>query len=151
MVGGLRRFDRSAATIAVLVVIVLSGAIDIKKTNPYREVEDAQTVLEHVARSIGPQDEVYVYHGARPAIDFYLKQPNQRFIYGERYRDDPKKYVMELLSAVKPETGKLWLVFSHVVREEDQFIITGLKSGWDVETVLSVPGAALYVANRKAM
>lgn len=150
LLGRLRGFDRPVATLAVLAVIVLSGALDIKNTNPYREVEDSQTVLEHVARSIGPQDEVYVYHGARPAIDFYLKQPDQRFIYGERHRDDPQEYITELLDAVKPETGRLWLVFSHVVQEEDQFIIDGLKFGWDVETVLSVPGASLYVANRKA-
>jgi len=149
VLGRLRGFDRPAATIAVLAVIALSGFSDIKNTNPYQEVEDSKTVLEHLARSMSPHDEVYFYYGARPAIDFYLKKQDKRFIYGVSHRDDPKEYVTDLLDGVKQETDRLWLVFSHVVREEDQLIITGLKSGWDVAAVSSVPGAALYVANRK--
>lgn len=149
LVGRLRGFDRPAATIAVLAIITLSGFSDIKNANPYQEVEDVKTVLEHLGQSMSPEDEVYVYHGARPAIDFYQKQPDQRFIYGEPHRDDPKGYITDLLDRVKPEADRLWLVFSHVVRKEDQFIIAGLKAGWDVETVISVPGAALYVANRR--
>lgn len=145
----LRAFDRPAATIAVVVVIALSGFSDIKNTNPYKEVEDSKTVLEHLARSMGPHDEVYFYYGAVPAIDFYWKQQDQRFIYGKYHQDDPKEYITDLLNAVKPETDRLWLVFSHVIRKEDQFIIAGMKSEWYVSAVLSVPGAALYVANRK--
>ena len=149
MVRRLRGFDRSAGTIAVLAVIALSGISDIKNSNPYQEVEDSKTVLKHLGRSMGPGDMAYIYHGARPAIDFYLKQKDQRFIEGERHLDDPKEYMSDLLQAVKPETNRLWLVFSHMVLEEDQLIITGLKPSWDVEPVILVPGAALYVANRK--
>lgn len=145
----LKGFDRPVATVAILAVIALSGFSDIRNSNPYQEVEDSQTVLKHLARSISHGDEVYVYHGARPAIDFYQKTYDQGFIYGENHGDNPNEYLTELLNGVSQQTEKLWLVFSHMVREEDQLIINGLKSQWDIDMVVSAPGAALYVGKRK--
>ena len=149
VLGRLRGFDRPVATIAVLAVIALSGFSDIKNSRPYQSWEDITPVLENLTSSMRPHDEVYVYPGARPAINFYLKKQDQRFIYGRGHRNNPKEHITELRDAVKPGTDRLWLVFSHVHREEDQLIITGLKSGWDVQEVILAHGAALYVANRK--
>ena len=140
---------RQAAILGVMALIFLSGGRGIFKSSPYREVEDIQSVLKELSRSSAPSDQVYVYPGAGPAVDFYLHGKDPRLIYGKDHRDAPQKYVPELLASINRHTDRVWLVFSHIYGSEGQEIVDSLRSGWDVQRVVATTGAALYVARRE--
>jgi hypothetical protein len=140
---------QQATVLGVMALILLSGCRGIFKSSPYREVEDIQSVLKELSKSSAPSDQVYVYPGAGPAVDFYLHGSPPRFIYGEDHRDAPQNYAPELLASINRHTDRVWLVFSHMYGSEEQEIVDSLRSGWDVQRVVAATGAALYVAGRE--
>jgi hypothetical protein len=84
-----------------------------------------------------------------PAIDFYVKDRDPRFTYGDFHQQTPEKYVSEMLLGRRPATDRLWVVFSHIDLGEDQRILRDLSTEWNVEPVISVKGSALYLARRR--
>ena len=135
--------------VAIACVVVASGIFQIRSMRPYAEVEDIQSVLEGLRNHIEPGDGVYVYSGAVPAIDFYVKERDQRFTYGDFHREAPEEYVREMLVGLSPGTNRSWIVFSHIYDGEDQKILQGLSGEWEVEPALVTKGAALYLASRR--
>ena len=133
----------------IVCVVVISGLFQIRLLQPYAEVEDIQQVLSSLRSRVLPGDGVYIYPGAAYAVDFYVKIRDSNFIYGNNHRQTPEQYVPELLAGIDPEATRVWLVFSHVYGEEDQRILQDLNGGWNIEPVLSAPGAALYLASRR--
>jgi hypothetical protein len=107
-----------------------------------------------LTRSSGPNDEVWVNHDAVESVDFYLRGRDQRFVYGKFHGDAPQEYVPELTASIDRRTNRLWLVFSHLQQPsdlaEEKLIVSSLRSGWDVQSVIAPTNAALFVANRKA-
>jgi 4-amino-4-deoxy-L-arabinose transferase-like glycosyltransferase len=159
----------------VILVLFASGIYGIAKEKPYDEVENSQPVLRRLKELAAPEDDVYIYYGARPAFEFYgdrlgfpvrLNQEAQsqwslfvadtqgeRLIFGGHHRERPEEYAPEILSAVRPESRRLWLVFSHVMPDEDQRIMHDLKSthpDWKVSEPISTANAALYEVARVA-
>jgi hypothetical protein len=135
----------------VICIVIVSGALQIRRDKPYAEVEDMQQVLHFLKGHIRPGDNVYIYPGAVFAVDFYVKERDPRFIYGDYHQQAPEKYVPEMVGGLNTQTDKLWLVFSHIYRDEDQRILQDLsKDDWDIKPVLSVTGSALYLATRRA-
>jgi hypothetical protein len=137
-------FVSAAVFAAIVCVVVVSSLFQFHLVKPYEEVEDIQQVLFGLRNNIEPEDRVYIYPGAVPAVDFYLKHRDPRFIYGDFHQESPDRYVPEMLFDVRPES-RLWIVFSHVYRDEDERILQGLSTDWKVDRVLSVRGAALYL------
>lgn len=133
---------------AVLCLVIISGVLQIRLLKPYAEVEDIQQVLTSLRSRIQPGDAVYIYPNAVFSVDFYVKKRDLRFIYGNYHQDAPEEYVPEMLGAINPNVNRLWLVFSHPYRAEDQRILHDLSKGWKVEPVLFVTGSALYLAYR---
>jgi len=144
----LRLSGRQAAVLGVMAVIVLSGCRGIVKSSPYGEVEDIRSVLGGLSQSSAPNDQVYVYCGAEPAVDFYLHGKDRRFVYGKDHRGAPQEYVPELLASIDRHTDRIWLIFSHSYGSEEQGIVASLRPGWDVQRVVAGNGATLYVADR---
>ncbi|HEX3625622.1 MAG TPA: glycosyltransferase family 39 protein [Verrucomicrobiae bacterium] len=69
------------------------------------------------------------------------------FRWGAVYRGNPQGYVVELLSGLRPNCNRIWLVFSHISFEEDQRIASDLQNaGWTVNPCERATGAALYEA-----
>jgi hypothetical protein len=136
---------------AIVGIVVVSGALQIRLYKPYSEVEDIQRVLRSLQMHIQPGDNVYVYPGAVFAVDFYMKQRDPRFIYADYHQQAPEKYVPEMVGGLNRRTHRIWIVFSHVYRDEDQRILRDLSKDWDVERVLSATGSALYLATRRAV
>ena len=133
----------------VICVVIVSGALQIRLVKPYMEVEDMQQVLRSLQAHVQPGDNVYIYPGAVFAVDFYVKERDPRFIYGDYHQQTPEKYVPEMMNGLGSKTNRLWIVFSHVYRDEDRHILRDLNRDWDVEPVLSATGAALYLATRR--
>lgn len=153
----------------VVSVLILAGVFEIRTKNPYGETENPQLVLNRLKQLADPDDDIYIYYGARPAFEFYGRHlgfpvvPSQEaelrwssfvstengrlLIFGGHHRDKPEEYASEILSAARPGSHRLWLVFSHVFHDEDQRIIHDLKSAsptWNVSEVLDATNAALY-------
>jgi hypothetical protein len=139
----------SMAFAAVVCVVIVSGVLQIRLLKPYAEVEDIQQVLHSLQEHIQPGDNVYIYPGAVFAVDFYVKERDPRFIYGDYHQQAPEKYVPEMVNGLNRRTNRLWIVFSHIYRGEDQRILRDLSKDWDVESMLSVTGSALYLATRR--
>jgi len=154
-------FANSLLFVAITGVVVVSGVFQIRLLKPYAEVEDIQKILLSLRSHLEPGDGVYVYCGAVPAVDFYVKERDRRFMYGNVHQQDPEKYVSEMLAGLGPDANRLWLVFSHIHGDEDQRILHDLSKDWKVEQVLSVKGSAkvdfalsekgsvLYLASRR--
>ncbi|HWY60248.1 MAG TPA: hypothetical protein VNZ03_37650 [Terriglobales bacterium] len=140
---------KSMVFIAIVCVVVVSGVFQIRLLKPYAEIENIQQVLLVLQSHIEPGDGVYIYPGAAFAVDFYVRERDRRFIYGDYHQKEPEKHVPEILAGLGPEENRLWLVFSHIYRDEDKRILHDLSVDWKVEPVLSVTGSALYLATRR--
>ena len=134
---------------AIVCIVVISGALQFRLVKPYAEIEDMQHVLFELRSHIEPTDRVYVYPGAVPAVDFYMRDRDPRYTFGDFHQQAPQEYVPEMLLGAGPGTDRLWIVFSHVYRDEDQRILGDLSGQWNVKPDLSVKGSALYLADRR--
>ncbi|MDT7815469.1 MAG: hypothetical protein QOJ42_5385 [Acidobacteriaceae bacterium] len=145
---------QAAAIVAFLVLICLSGYRDIRAQSPYKEIEDTRSILEQLKKSSAPNDQIWVNHAAVEAVEFYLQGKDHRFIYAKFHGDARQEYVPELTRSISRRTNRLWLVFSHLQQPsdlaEEKLIVSSLRSGWDVQSVITPTNAALFVANRKA-
>ncbi len=134
---------------AIVGVVIISGAVQIRSMAPYAEVEAIQGILAGLRSHIEPGDGVYVYSGAVPAVDFYIKERDERFTYGDFHRDVPREYVPEILANLRPGTTREWIIFSHIYASEDRIILSELSDNWEVEPVLFTKGCGLYLAHRR--
>jgi hypothetical protein len=132
--------------VTIACVVVVSGVFQVRSMKPYAELQDIQKVLGELWNHLEPGDGVYVYSGAVPAVDFYIRERDPRFTYGNFYRRAPQQYVRELLACLPPGTSRTWILFSHVHQDEDQRILRDLSGDWRVEPTLLARGAALYQA-----
>jgi Dolichyl-phosphate-mannose-protein mannosyltransferase len=144
---------RPIASVALLAVIAVCLYRETIREWPYGEYEDTKSVLRTLQTEIGPNDEVWVNHDAAEAIEFYMQGRDQRFVYGEYLGEEPQGYAPELLGSIDSHRKRVWLIFSHLQqasdRAQDEFIVSSLRSGWDVHRVIAPMNAELYVANRK--
>ncbi len=143
---------RPVAIAGLMALILLSLFRGMLKERPYGEIEDTQSVLKELAKSMAANDQVWVNHDAVAAFQFYLQKKDQRFIYG-KFHADANEYNPELLGSIDPHSDRLWLVFSHLEqpsdRAEEQLIVSSLQPGWDVHSAVSATNAELYVAHRR--
>jgi hypothetical protein len=143
---------QTAATVALMAIIVISLYRGVLKEWPYREIEDTQSVLRELAKGMTPSDQVWVNHDAVEAFEFYQPIKDPRFIYG-KFHSDARLYVPDLFGSIHPHSDRLWLVFSHLEqrsdRAEEQLIVESLRSEWDVHSVVAPTNTELYVADRK--
>jgi uncharacterized membrane protein len=151
----LERIKGSLQPVAIagfMVLIVLSLFRGTLKEWPYGEIEDTRSILKELAKSMAPNDQVWVNHDAVAAFQFYLQRKDPRFIYG-KFHADANEYNPELLGSIDPHSDRLWLVFSHLEqasdRGEEQLIVNSLRPGWDVHSVIAPTNTELYVAQRR--
>lgn len=139
---------RNVASVAMATTIMVAAAMDIREAQPYTEVEDIKSVFAELTRSVQASDQVYVYSQAIQAFEFY-KFRRGRLLYGKSHHSEPSNYVAEIQEAVDRDAARLWLVFSHVINNEDSVILRGLEQSWSIEQIVGAKGAALYLAQRK--
>jgi hypothetical protein len=145
------RFTHRFGTLAIVLiagVVVVSGIRQIRSSKPYAEVEDIQKVLLGLQSRFEPGDGVYVYSGAVSAVDFYVKPRDSRFIYGDYHRDKPERYASEMVAGLRPQTKRVWILFSHVYQDENNRILRDLSNDWEEGRIVSAEGAALYLLQR---
>lgn len=138
---------------ALILIFAVLGVHEIHDQDPYKEIEDSQTILAQLAKSATPEDDVYIFFGARWPVEFYIREEQrQHFIFGLEHRGRPEEYVPELLSLIRPNSNRLFLVFSHINFHEDLRIARDLQSarpGWIVTERVRSTSAALFEAIRE--
>jgi uncharacterized membrane protein len=139
---------RKATVLVLMVLILVSGSRGILKASPYQEFQDVRRVLNTLSQSSAPTDQIYVHHGAAPAVAFYWRENDARLIYGKDHTDAPQQYAPELLAAIHGTTDRIWLVFTNIHGSEEQDILDSLRPGWNVQCVVAATRATLYVARR---
>jgi uncharacterized membrane protein len=143
---------RPIMTVTLLAAIVVCLYRETVREWPYGEYEDTKSVLRTLQTEIRPNDEVWVNHDAAEAIEFYVQGRDQRFVYGKYRGEEPQGYVPELRS-IDSHRERVWLIFSHLQqpsdRAQEEFIVSSLRSGWDVHRVIAPMNAELYVATRR--
>jgi len=134
---------------AIACVAILSGTLQIRSQHPYAEIEDMHQVFAALDTEMRPGDAAYIYPGAVPAVDFYIRNRDPRFIYGNYHQQDRQEYVPEIEAGAGAGAERVWVVLSHVYQDEDQRILADLARNWKVEPAVSAKGSALYLAQRR--
>jgi hypothetical protein len=163
--GGIRQ-QLFAAPIVILAVVrggaQLYSQIDIRWRRPilfwivaitlaraavqfpfaYNEREDIRSAVTNGLQGANPNN-VYVYYGAVPALDFHF--PNSGFRHGSLLRGYITTMADEAIRA--GSDGKLYLLFSHITVHEDDLLIAELRArGWTVVRDQQYVGArAVYL------
>ena len=164
--GGLRL---AAVVLGLALLPVAQGLlIAIAQPSLNRAATPTEAVPEmiDVLRSqLEPGDLVYVYYGARLALQFYAPElaPERlgeaydyrefreataagvHFVYGGRYTGAPQQYGTELGSLLdKHPAQRLWILIGHRRGAEEEALVSGVSECARQEFFQRRPGAALY-------
>lgn len=130
----------------VFLLVLASGLADIRSSNPYREVENIKAVIAELDAQVLPTDQVYIYRGAKDALNFY-HITGQNYVYNDTTK--LSEYQGEFDSLIDSRTRRVWLVFSHAIKDREQRILDSVSRQWDIEPRLHARGASLYLAIRR--
>ena len=139
--------SRRLSILALSLSVIIAGGIDINHRKPYRSQEELLKIYNHLSQSIVSGDQVYIYCGARAALKFYGLD-DKNYIYGSCFRKKSEKYVMELQHKLKEETQRLWLIFSHIYKNEEELILAGLSNKWDELEKIKRRGATICLLKK---
>ncbi|MFC1666993.1 glycosyltransferase family 39 protein [Candidatus Omnitrophota bacterium] len=119
--------------------------------------EETKPVLEYVSNNIEQDHYVYVYYGAEPAFNYYLKDfefKKNKIILSKikvylpmrhAWREDRSKYIENLRSL--KGYGKVWFIFSHIWGSEEELFIAFLDSIGERVDSFKAKGASAYLYN----
>ncbi len=113
-------------------------------------------VMAYVEEHRIPSDLVYVYHGARPAFDYYAPfydLEGENVIAGPDLPDVPAlKQFYKQVDQLKGN-GRVWIIFSHIVDcggcegDMETFYVNYLNQFGQIEAKFQAPGASVYLYN----
>jgi hypothetical protein len=124
---------------------MLFGIQAVEECRHPSRCEEVEAVVRYVAASREPGDAVYVYYGAKPAVEFYAARLNfdvQSALFGDENRHDVAEYYDEL-DAIPAR--RLWVIVSHRRPGEVRAIVEHLERTRDLIAEHEVPGAAAYL------
>lgn len=116
----------SALRYILLTPLVLLFVVDLVKRYPF-ELQEIKKSMAFIKKEIQPGQLVYVYNPCQTVFNFYKETGVANFTnikYGNKYRNDIEKYKTDF-SDVK---GDVWLLFAHINRKEEAFIINYLQT-----------------------
>ena len=89
--------------------------------------EGVSEVVRYVARNHRPGDVIYLYYSAEPGYGYYARQLGFQVprVAGVRSQSDYAGYAADLAQLMGNE--RVWLVFSHTVPAEREFIVDYLE------------------------
>lgn len=117
---------RRLALCSIGAIVLATSAIRMPAV--YHEREDILSAVKNGLMGASFED-VYVYYGAVPAIDFYY--PESGFRRGTNLRGNVAAMADEASGVASDR--KLYLLFSHIFSHEDDLLIAELQTrGWSV-------------------
>ena len=112
----LRKWLSPALLVAAVAAIAYVGGREFHNTRvrlPFNYVESALDVLDEQVR---PGDLIYLDLSASPIARFYQRQDQENFIYeGCEWDATVEECLYYVLTQVKPETKRLWLLHIHAL------------------------------------
>ena len=114
------------APLVMLVLVLASHLPDpIIRTNIQAEREDMRQVIMCMSQHYLPDDQIYVYYGAKPAFAFYNDKGWKAYM-GNWYRSNIAAMYKEAKTVLTAQRG--WLVFSHIANNEDRLLLDAFSS-----------------------
>jgi len=135
----------SKLIVAISLVIPL---LFIKKTFENKfpiKIEEVKEVITYLKKNEVKTDNLYIYYSAKPAIEYYKTTNFFNNIlpttYGSNNRNNRVGYINEFPNI----KGNIWLLISHVHKNEDKYILNNLKLKGFIETKNFITkGASIY-------
>ena len=120
----------------------LFGVAALGRANPYREMEDINTVLAVLEERAQAADPIFVTQGAAPAVRFYRPDPTASEIYVECSLEQAA-CIDDLIRRLPAGATRFWLVDSHTPPVD--WTLWPLANGQvQVERVVSATQARLW-------
>jgi hypothetical protein len=135
--------------IFTVVLACFIGFLFFHKEYPI-EKEELKKSMDFLYENISQDDKIYVYYGASNAFEYYqltnyLKFENELLI-GTANKQNKPEYINE----VSLTTGTTWLLFSHDVDNEEEYIVTQLQlKGYEELKSFHAKGSSTYLFNLK--
>jgi len=142
-----RRFAPAATRIVVPVLLVILSVGGVQPTLAYlhgNDVEDMSDLVRALTPALQSDDTIYTYYASDAAFSYYYRQDTPQRVIGVYSRDQPEQYLRQL-DDVLPNTGRVWMVFSHCYANECELITQYASQRWHVELVAAAPGTWLYL------
>lgn len=141
--GTFNKYPKLLIGFSLLITLIL-----LKKTFENKfpiKIEEVKEVINYFKKNEQKGDNLYVYYSTKPAFDYYLKtnyfNTYNPIYYGTNQRDSIENYISQF-PKVK---GKIWVMLSHIHKQEDKYILNNLKQfGYKEITQIKVKGAALF-------
>jgi hypothetical protein len=139
----INKYPKLLIGISLLIPIIL-----LKKTFENKfpiKIEEVKEVINYYKKNEQKGDNLYVYYSTKPAFDYYLKtnyfNTYNQIYYGTNQRDSIENYISQF-PKVK---GKIWVMLSHIHKQEVKHILINLKLlGYKELKHIKVKGAALF-------
>ena len=112
--------------------------------------EEIKNSIAYIQNHVKKNDKIYVYYNASYAFNYYK---NIHFVnipipvvIGSMNKEDKKNYIKEITTL----KGKNWLLFSHVMRDEETYIVRQLDSlGFSKLKTFKTIGSSTYLYDFK--
>lgn len=114
------------------------------------EKEELKKSMDFLSENISKEDKIYVYYGASNAFEYYqlinyLTFKNELLI-GTANKQNKPEYINE----VSRIQGLMWLLFSHDVDNEEEYIVTQLQlKGYEKLKSFHSKGSSAYLFDFK--
>ena len=90
--------------------------------------EEIKRSIIYIQNNLNKNDKIYVYYGASKAFKYYndiqFMKISVPIINGGAHRNNNEEYINELRNL----KGRIWLLFSHVHRNEEAYVVRNLDS-----------------------
>jgi hypothetical protein len=164
---------RLAALVLALAALPLAQSFYILLVDPSRSrvatpTEHVPEMVSELRSQLRPNDLVYVYFAAKPALQFYapelywlpsespgqsfpsepyrgLREDGVRVVLGSTYPNLPEAYWTEVRSLVDERLAdRFWVLIGHRREEDETAIVAAVSACATQEYFRRLPGAALY-------
>lgn len=147
-----RIIQRLPKLLLIFPVIIMFYPIYLRFPIEHEEIKKS---LNYIEKNIKKDETIYVYYGAKRALDFYIETKfiniYNIIVNGTDYSNDHPKYDYELLNL----KGKVWILFSHVHfywenDNDEKYIVDFLiRNGSELLDVKRYYGSSVYYVNTK--
>lgn len=122
------------------------------------QIEEIKYSMQLLSERIKPNENVYIYYGAKPAFSFYKDKfvksiSDENIFFGSNFRNEPQMYRYEVSRLEDID----WIVFSHVYNfkersmgsEEEILLEAFLENGYDIIKGKEFKGSSIYNVRAK--
>lgn len=142
----LRYFDNYSIQILALLPALFFMVYFFYKSGFPIEKEEIKKAFRFIEENKRPEDRMYIYYCAIPAFKYYnainYYRPVNPVIFGEIPNSD-RSNILDQLTDIK---GRVWLLFTHPLNNDDHFIVRKMDSlGYTQLHSLRVYGGSAFL------